>query len=565
MRVPFIYETESVVITRSQSASEPLAAKSRKDVVAADERVLKEQDSVVPQSSARDAPTAMASAEDMRQQEPYEHYSKQPAYQQTTTEVPAPKTKFSEALSWRTLLDGTGSRRDSVDAVLEKLGESDSLHGDEHEDSPQSPTMRGRLPRVLAALIDMHTSVLTVRVNTEELRTKLKTRRHAVGELDAEYMLAVEDHFAYTSVEQVADLKGKLRQLQLAKAELLALEEEYEEEETQLVQSEADLRDLEFKLYGKLAEPPANADGQESVPLPESDWDEQLLPESELAEWDEKLEHPPEVRAYLSQQGYVNMLRERLMDKDTQYVQVTEENALREEIGREPEADTEEFLASFEAERELLAAQLRDAESLLVNLAANLDEPENLRTRGNPFADFDRRPDGPSREHSLFGKDDYYDEEIVQRGRLANARVLDAAAALMLTVDDPQLVYAHTATDADGVSIDKASYINSWQLHRLRKSTREVARLIQEQEDAGVLLSPRELKANVLETWMQDETTHYSEFSHFEIQARDLSMATHSGVSLHSRPASAPPVQAWQTTEHLLQRRLSTSHAETTR
>lgn len=552
---------------RNQSPSEPLAAQdrtSKQDVVrdpSASERPSEGENPSVSQPSMQDVTTAMSSAEDTRQQNPLLKDTNEQFDHETVNRARVTETILSGA----TLLEGAESRKDSADVILDKSDQSQSVQSSERGESLLSSTARGKLNRGLATLIDKHTEVLAARVNTEESRTRLKVSRHALEKLDAQYMEKLENFSANDSVRQVARLKHDFGELQVARAEILALEGEYEEEATRLVQLEAELRNMESKIYNTLVKSTANSSGQPNEEFSEGDRLQQDLLESDVAERDMRLDHPPEVRVYLSQLGDVNMLRERLMDKDTQHVQVTGEKTLREELGLEPEEDTEAFLASFEIEREALVTQLNDAENILATLAANLEEQENLPRRVNPFADDGRRPEGPSREHSLFGKDDYQDDEAVERHNLANKQVLAAAEALLLSQEDSQLVYADVTIDADGMSINKASYINCWQLHRLRNSTREVARLIEEQQAFGVRISPEHLKAKVLETWMHDETIHSFDFPHLEVHARDLSMATHSGASRHSRPASDSPIRAWQTGERLMQRRLSISHAETTR
>jgi hypothetical protein len=282
------------------------------------------------------------------------------------------------------------------------------------------------------------------------------------------------------------------------------------------MQSEAGLGNLESRMYTSLVRSPASSIRPSIERSSERRRIQQELSESDFDEWGDKVQYPPDIQAYLSQQGNINMLKERLMDKDTEYFQVSEEEALRKELGLEPEVDAEGFLASFEAKREVLVMQLREAETVLANLEANLEEPEKVLFRGNPFADIGEQPEGPSREHSLFGKDDYYDEYYdegaMERSGLEHGQVLAAAAALFPATKASQLVYADVGSDSTGMGVDKASYINSWQLHRLRQSTQEVARLIYEQKRVGVRLSPEQLDAKVLETWMHDGTMHCDEF-----------------------------------------------------
>jgi hypothetical protein len=558
------------VFARGQSSSKPLAAQKDTQNVSSDAapggHASEEGRASFLLSSAQEQPTAMSSAGDVQKQEPLEDNTTSHSDDQTGTRARVTETVLSGA----TLSGGTRAGKDSANVISEQSARAQSLRSDERDESHPPLAAHGGHPQGLSTLIDKHTEVLAVRVNAEELGTKSKSRKHALRELETQYMDNLERFVENESVERLANLKHDLKQLQSVRADVLALEAEYEVEATRLVQLEAELRNLEIRMYRLLENSSADSTRLPNEGTLDKNRPQQELDESYLDEWDNVVEHPPEIQAYLSQQGDVNLLRERLMDKDTEYFQVSEEKVLREELGLEPEVDAEGFLASFEAEREVLATQLREAEMVLANLEANLRESENLHIRGNPFADIGEPPDGPSREHSLFGKDDYYDEqtldeEALKRLGLASEEVLAAAAALFPATKASQLVYADVGSDSTGMGVDKASYINSWQLHRLRQSTREVARLIYEQEQIGVQLSPEHLEAKVLETWMHDGTMHSFDFPRFENYTHELSMAAHSGASHHSRPVSNPPLQAWQTTEHLRHRRLSTGHAETTR
>ena len=553
------------MFARGQSSSKPLAAQEDTQNVSSDAapggQTSEEGRVNLLLSSAQEQPTAMSFAGDAQKQEPLEDNTTPHSDDQTGTRARVTETVLSGATSSR----GTSAGKDSANVISEQSARAQSLRSDERDESHPPSAAHGGHPRGLSALIDKHTEVLAVRVNAEELGTKLKSRKHVLRELDTRYMDSLERSVENDSVEWLAKLKHDLEQLQSVRAGIVALEAEYEEEATRLVQLEAELRNLEIRMYRLLANSSAESTGLPNEGILVENRPQQELDESDVDEWDNVVEHPPEYQAYLSQQGDVNMLKERLMDKDTEYFQVSEEKALREELGLEPEVDAEGFLASFEAEREVLATQLREAETVLAHLEANLEEPEKLQIRGNPFADIGEPPAGPSREHSLFGKDDYYDEEALESFGLEDEQVLTAATALFPATKASQLVYSDVGSDSTGMGVDKASYINSWQLHRLRQSTREIARLIYEQKQVGIRLSPEHLEARVLETWMHDGTMHSFDFPRFENYTHELSMAAHSGASHLSRPVSNPPLQAWQTTEHLRRRRLSTGHAETTR
>ena len=519
---------------------------------ASDRGGCKDENVNVSLLSTQDDPTVMSLAGGLPAPEPPKDYANQ-SDDCLRTDAHVPETLLSEAT-----LSVTRPQNQRPNSLPEQPDKSHSLRSDEFNVSLR-PLTDERLAQRISTLIGRHTEVLAGRVNARESRTKLKNKKRVLDGLDAQYMEKLEAVFEKDSMGQLAILKQGLQQLKLARAEIVDLEAEYEEKANLLVQSEAGLKNLESKIYKSLVKSPSNSLRPSIEGISERRRSQQELSESDVDEWEVKVEHPPEVQAYLSQRGDVNLLRERLMDKDLQFVQLTEEKTLRGENGLDPELDTEEFLATFEVEREVLATQLEEAETVLFNLAANLPEETRLPTRGRLFADFTEQAEGPSREHSLFGRDDYYDEEAV-----ADEQVMAAAAALLPSTEPFSLTYTDLTTDATSTSIDKASYINSWQLHRLLQSTREIARLLQVQEAEGLNFSPEDLRARVLETWMHDGTMQCDEFPHIEDHARGFSMAARSGASCHSRPKSDPQVQAWQAIEFLMQKGQSISHAETT-
>ena len=545
------------MFTRRQSSCGPFTAqKSTQNVpgaTASDRGALKDENVNVSISSTQDDPTVMSLAGDLQTPEPPKDY-KNLSDDCLETDAHVPETLLSEGTR-----PVTHPQNKRSNPLAEQSNKSHSLRSDEFNVS-LPPLTDERLARRISTLIGRHTEVLVARVNAQESRTELKSKKHVLGGLDAQYMENLEVAFEKDSMGQLAKLKQDLQQLKLARAEILALEAEYEEKANLLVQSEAGLRNLESKIYKSLVKSPASSIRPSTEGISERRRTQQEHSESDVDEWEDQVEHPPEIRTYLSQRGDVNILREGLMEMDLHFVQVTEEKALREEAGLDPDSDTEEFLATFEAERKVLATQLEEAETELANLAANLPEDTRLPTTGSLFADYTEQPEGPSREHSLFGRDDYYDEEAV-----ANEQVMAAAAAFRPSPESCSPVYADLTTDDTSTSIDKASYINWWQLHRLRQSTREIARLLQVQEAEGLRLSTEDLRAKVLGNWMHDGTMHCDEFSHSEDHACGFSIAAHSGASCHSRPISDPQFQAWQAIELLMQKRPSGSHAETVR
>ena len=517
-----------------------------------DRGAFKDDNANVSLSSTQDDPAVMSMAGDLQSPErPRDHMNQLDDCMETDADIP--KTYLPEA---RLPIARPQNKRSN--SLLEQSEKSHSVRSNDFNVS-LLPQTDGKFARRFSTLIGRHTEVLAARVIAQESRTKLKNKKRALDGLDAQYMENLEV-FEKDSMEQLARLKQDLQELKVARATIAALEADYEEKAKHLVQLEVGLRNLESKIYKLLMKSPANSIKTPTEGLSERRWTQEELSDSDVDEWEDKAEHPPEVQAYLSQQGDVNLLKERLMDKDLQFVQVSEEKALREETGLNPDLDTEEFLATFEAEREVLAMQLNEAETVLANLAANLPEDTRLPNRESLFAEFVEYPDGPSREHSLFGRDDYYDEDAG-----VDEQVMAAAAALLPSTEPLSPVYADSTNNATSTSIDKASYINSWQLHRLQHSTPEIARLLQAQEAEGVRISPQNLRAKVLENWMHDGTAHCHEFSHIEDHARGASMAARSGASCHSRPTSDPQYQAWQAIELLMQRRRSVSHAETTR
>jgi hypothetical protein len=121
---------------------------------------------------------------------------------------------------------------------------------------------------------------------------------------------------------------------------------------------------------------------------------------------------------------------------------------------------------------------------------------------------------------------------IVGESNTEDPRLVTIAPTFLLLQQDANRVYPTAYLEANREVVNKAEYINSCLLNRLRRSNREIARLLAEHAVEGVFLSATDFQREVLSVKDKDETMQ----PRFATCPRDASMAIHSGKTSVSRP-----------------------------
>jgi hypothetical protein len=395
----------------------------------------------------------------------------------------------------------------------------------------------------------------------QDLRISYKKQRELLLKEQQE-MCAIDDQFLrkLQKVEFVAfeDMKIFVVEilkhyeiLQQARSAVALEQAEYEKLECKLVENEHELRDLESHMYRFTTAESAGTLEQQDEPMP----GEEDPTESVVSSQNIQTNQSVEAQQYLSQKGDVDILREQLMDLRVYHSQVTAEQADRRDAGLKPDKALTVFLDGFDQQHEVLVLQVRDAEELLAEYENALRVPDDRYSQS----------EGPSHAHSLFGEDDYVDDSVLEAGRMEDDRLAATANAFLFSQSDSASVYGLLGIGSEDDSVGKALYINSWLLHHLRSSTGKVARLVAEHMKYGIQLEPSDFKEKVLANWLQDDNIPIYDLSRFAIHSHDYSMATVSGNTQNSRPASENVLQSGQQNAFSLQRQLSARHTQTER
>lgn len=372
-----------------------------------------------------------------------------------------------------------------------------------------------------------HRKLRCVRIAYEEQRERLRREQEDMHAIDAQFIKtagAIES----VSIADMTNLKSEMLKdwetMQQARCAFAVEEAEYEKLEGRLCNLEGEVRDLESRIYRRMM-----TDSSET-PEPEH---EMLLTEDDLTEsfissCSVRRDISLEALNYYSQLGDVNILKAQLMDLKAYHFQAAREKVDRQEVGLEADEDLRLFLDSFDQRHDALCLQLTDAEKKLLEYENAPLTPEDDRSS----------PDELSLVHSLFGVDDYFAEDVdngdLDARSVEDARLAATAKAFLFSPSDDFSVYRLLENQSDYQPIDKALYVNSWLIHRLRISTDDVDRLLAEHTNHGLRLEPDEFKRQVLAHWLQDGTIRAC----FALNYSDYSMSAVSGKAQKSRPAS---------------------------
>ena len=379
---------------------------------------------------------------------------------------------------------------------------------------PMVSERRQRIQEAWARLRKKRTEAQTLRVHATELWARLDIKKGDLKNADDLFMDQARAFFDQRSAPEKQELEMSFRQLSEARIEISIDEKELERVEGNLILAEGELREVESTMYQVPVTSSAGSleDGFDVVSR-EKDPTESIVSSTNI-----RKDSSPQAQRYLSQLGEVTLLQERLGDLDSHYAQVIGEQAVREDIGLALDDISRLFLDRYEREREELSLELEQAEKLLEDYKADLEDRDHHISALNPSLDSTFVADGNSTAHTLFGKDDFFDN----------------AAAGESNTEDPRLAaIAQTYLfPANREAVNKMEYINAWLLDRLRNSTQEITLLLEQHAGRGIFLSPTEFRRQVLFYWDRDETVQ----PRFTTTSRDASMAIHSGETPVSRP-----------------------------
>lgn len=243
-------------------------------------------------------------------------------------------------------------------------------------------------------------------------------------------------------LNEVSAISLAIQNLQAVTNSYLLLEEEYHEFEDELGQQEYLLEKRMTRLNNTLRNQTPSLCRQARVFNFDPD------SSSEYAS-DDEIDLPPREAEYLSIVGDARMFRERLAELEKQYLVLLDQRELRERIGISLDAEALAFLDSYEDEKTQIESELDHA------LRRIYAHPEHTK------------------EPTPAALDAQW-QEVMKAYLLEPPENQPPIDPLSLSGFDDRSSFFESARP---VSIEKATFINKWLLHRLRHSRVEVLRL----------------------------------------------------------------------------------------
>jgi uncharacterized membrane-anchored protein YhcB (DUF1043 family) len=430
---------------------------------------------------------------------------------------------------------------------MQEYQSSTATDVDEDGDGDKCPIPSGRRNRILEGwrtLRSLRAEAQAARISTTELRTRLNAKQQTVKDADESFMLRLDSLFANSPDLVDSNLLSSYQQLREARAAEAIEKSDLDVAEDRLIQAEGELRNVEAHMYQVPETPPAGSE-EDNLDYIATDRDPT---ESVVSSQNIRRDNSFQAQRYLSQLGDVDLLKERLMDLEIHFAQLTEEKELREDIGLDLDEVSRAFLDNFEARQADLKTQLQEEEAKMADYKADLEDRDRYNYHLDPFAEDVTQLDGSSRAHSQFGNDIYFDDQVVEERHLEDDRVTAISHNFLLSQEDTSSVYSGAVLNSEGTVLNTFSCINSWLLHCLRKSTREIARLECEHAAKKIYLDEADFGNTVLELWFMDNTVRGSDLPRprSAVESRAASVATNSGKTSISRPWTSTRLEMHQ-------------------
>jgi hypothetical protein len=360
--------------------------------------------------------------------------------------------------------------------------------------------LRRKRIETVSKLKDKRNRVVDLRLRLHELRTSLRQQRDSLSVRDAQLIQGMRFVFLGNELTGRGPLHEEFERLQEARDSLQPLQDDYDRLEDEVNREEHDLGELESRLYPLDVSAQNSAlDGEELAIL-----DGRIeYAESSLSAHSGPADTSSKVNRYLSRKGDVHLLRERLDELRMERAQIVEEEYVRAQIGRVLDDYSRDFLLNFDSRHDELQRELAEAEEDVARLKIALTDNEDFINSPDQF-------DGTQPEIS--------DEDTPattrrnsfnQTSEVLNSAdsTLDAQEPLLLSgAEVPSPVFSGRATEGSKNVVSKATYINQWLLHRLRRSLHEVRRFKATLELQNLNLDQTQIKEMALELWFHDSS-----------------------------------------------------------
>lgn len=360
--------------------------------------------------------------------------------------------------------------------------------------------LRRKRIETISKLSDKRNRVVDLRLRLHELRTSLRQQRDSLSIRDAQLIQGMRFVFLGNELTGRGPLHEEFERLQEARDTLQPLQDDYDRLEDEVNREEHDLGELESRLYPLDVSAQNSAlDGEELANL-----DGRVeYAESSLSAHSGPADTSSKVNRYLSRKGDVHLLRERLDELRMERAQIVEEEYVRAQIGRALDDYSRGFLLNFDRRHGELQRELAEAEEDAARLKIALIDNEDFIHSPDQFDG--TQPEISDEDTPAATSQNSFD----QTSEVLNSAdpTLGAQDPLLLSgAELPSPVFSERATEGSKNVIGKATYINQWLLHRLRRSLHEVRRFKSTPELQNLNLDQTQIKDMALELWFRDSS-----------------------------------------------------------
>lgn len=383
----------------------------------------------------------------------------------------------------------------------DKVADIDDRTIDSPISQPKPLQNRAKLRRkrieIISKLKDKRDRVVDLRLRLHELRASLRQQRDSLSVRDAQLIQGMRFVFLGNELTGRGPLHEEFERLQEARDSLQPLQDDYDRLEDEVNREEHDLGELESRLY------PLDVSAQNSA-LDGEELDGRVeYAESSLSAHSGPADTSSKVDRYLSRKGDVHLLRERLDELRMERAQIVEEEYVRAQIGRALDDYSRDFLLNFDSRHNELQRELAEAEEDAARLKIALTDNEDFINSPDQFDG--TQPEISDEDTPAATSQNSFD----QPSEVLNSAdsTLDARDPLLLSgARLPSPVFSERATEGSKNVISKATYINQWLLHRLRRSRHEVRRFRSTPELQNLNLDQTQIKDMALELWFHDSS-----------------------------------------------------------
>jgi hypothetical protein len=384
--------------------------------------------------------------------------------------------------------------------------------------------MHRKRMELIPRLRDKRSRIVGLRLRLHELRVSLRQERYSLSVRDAQWVQEMRFTFVGNKAPALDHL-SEFERLQELRNSLQPQEDDYDRLEDQLNREEYELGELESKLY------PLNVGAQISTLADDelANFDRRFEPtDSSLSTHSGPIETSSQVNRYLTRKGDVHLLQERLDELRIERAQIVDEELVRARVGRSLDDYSRAFLLEFDNRHSELQRELAAAEDDVAKLRMALIDRDDFIISADQFDEV--QPE----------KSDLNSLDVTARNSLLTTdEVLSSSEydpteqepLLLSGTEEPGPVFSESAIQGTKSVDNKASYINQWLLHRMRRSLREVRRFKSTLELKNLNLDQSRLTDLVLESWFKDGSdVTFARARKMAAESRNLSIQTTQGL-----------------------------------